>query len=83
MGTVHTHTHQAQQRADLINGPQATEEAYENGESSNSYQNVACQLHICGVFWGSAAEISGYKLQAVRACDYGYHTVRIYIMLFV
>lgn len=42
-------THQAEQTADLINGPQAAEEAHEHGESSNANQDVAGDLNRQGI----------------------------------
>lgn len=42
-------THQAQQTADLVNGPQAAEEAHEHGESPDCDQDVAGDLNSCGV----------------------------------
>lgn len=53
---THTHTklgksvlYQAEQTADLINGPQAAQEGHEHGEAPDSDQDVAGHLQRRGV----------------------------------
>lgn len=48
-------THQAQQTAHFVNGAHAAEDSQEHGEGADADQQVAGDLHGCGVIcvWGS------------------------------